>query len=194
MDPPPLPWPGLSHNGTTFQGFKQLAPFLSPEAPRSVALHLRAVPPLLRRAPARRWGAEGPEGSRLFFLLASLTSLPLFLLFPCLACPSSSLRILQGSAQVPPSPGRPAWFPPPQSPVAWHWALMWDSEIPEPPLVSSPSPLLPLEQPFRDTCDLVTDFLQILTTLKHGRKTIANSVPPLLSDFISCPRFLHTKA
>ena len=38
IDPPPLPWPGLSHNGTTFRGFMQLAPSLSSEAPRNVVL------------------------------------------------------------------------------------------------------------------------------------------------------------
>lgn len=55
IDPPPLPWPGITHNGRTFSGCTQPAPSLSQTHPAMQAF------PLLRRALARSWGGERTE-------------------------------------------------------------------------------------------------------------------------------------
>lgn len=133
---------------------------------------------LCSEGPQQGGGEPRDQGSRFFFLLASLTSLPLLVPFPSLACPF----LFKNPSRVNSSPtsSRKTCLVTP-SPKSCSMALganggLRDSRA----LLSSPvHPPCCTKRFFRDTGDLVTHFLQILTTLRHGMKTIANSGPTL---------------
>lgn len=95
IDPPLLPWPGLTHNGRTFPGCHPSRPLPQPETSSNAAeFSLRAGFPAAHKGPSRELGRRENRKAAIFTLSyppVILTSLPLLMLFPCLAYPSLSV-------------------------------------------------------------------------------------------------------
>ena len=75
MDPPPLPWPSLTHNGRTFRGRTEPAPSLSQRHPEMPLIQSQSRPPPCSEGPLPGGGEDREEKSRCLFLLLSRSDL-----------------------------------------------------------------------------------------------------------------------